>query len=230
MQRKHRSIFLAIAAGKFTYLLVSMGLLLVLSPFLSGILWAQLATDIIFSLLFFSAIYAVKRRQRLFVVEAALAVLVVLLRWWYHFTLDSMIAVLATASGTIFFVLIAISIIVFVFEAETVTGDIISGSVCAYLLVGLAWAHIFALLEGLNPETLKNLHLIQQGTGDLEPFIYFSFVTMTTLGYGDIVPGTPPAHSLAAFEALTGQLYLTVLVARLVGLYGRPRLIPGDTN
>ena len=80
----------------------------------------------------------------------------------------------------------------------------------------------FAVLETLNPQTLENLVLAKGGVSDLGPFMYFSFITLTTLGYGDIVPGTPPAQFLAAFEAVTGQLYLTVLVARLVGLYGLP--------
>lgn len=224
MQQNRPSILLAIAAGKFTYLLVSMALLLVLSPFLSGIFWAEVATDIILSLLFFSAIYAVRAQHALFVVEATLAVLVVGLRWWQHLTPDPIIALLATAVGTLFFILVAISMIAFVFRADAVTGDTISGSVCAYLLLGLGWAHVFALLETLNPGSLRNLQSAAQGPADLNPFIYFSFVTLTTLGYGDIVPATPPAHSLAVCEAVVGQLYLTVLVARLVGLYrlGRP--------
>lgn len=225
MQGKHRSLFAAIASGKFTYLLASMCLLLVLSPFLSNILWAELATDIILSLLFFSAIYAVKRDNPLFMVEVVLGVLLVLLGWWYHFTLNSMAALLTTLTGAAFFVLMAISIVLFVFKTDAVTGDTIAGAVCAYLLLGLAWAHMFALLETLNPDALKNLPVAQQGSRDLGPFIYFSFITLTTLGYGDIVPDTPPAGALAALEAVTGQLYLTVLVARLVGLYGtiRPR-------
>lgn len=224
MQRQHRSIFFAIASGQFTYLLVSMGLLFVLSPFLTGIVWAEATTDVFLTLLFLSAIYAVKRDHPLFTVEAGLAVLLVVLRWWYHFTLDSTLALLTTLTGALFFVLVAISIIVFVFKVDTVTGDTIAGSVCAYLLLGLAWAYIFALLAALNPDALKNFPA-PRSSEDLGPFIYFSLITLTTLGYGDIVPATAPARALAAFEAVTGQLYLTVLVARLVGLYGavRPR-------
>jgi len=72
--------------------------------------------------------------------------------------------------------------------------------------LGVAWGHIFALLQILNPQTL-NIAIAPRGASDLEPFLYFSFVTLTTLGYGDFVPGTAPAKFLAVFEAVMGQIY-----------------------
>jgi len=224
MHEKRYALFGAIAAGKFTYLLASMGVLLVVSPFLSGILWAEVATDVIFSALLFSAIYAVKRQSPYFAFDTGLALSVLVFRWWYQWTLDPTISLLATATGTVLFALIATSLIVFVFKVDAVTGDTIAGSICAYLLLGLAWAHVFALLHIFNPETL-NLTVVPRGASDLEPFIYFSFVTLTTLGYGDLTPGTAPAQFLAISEALTGQIYLVVLVARLVSVYGTVQAI-----
>lgn len=220
MVNSRGSFFAKIAAGKFTYLLTSMGLLLVLSPFLSGILWAEVATDVIFTALLFSAICAVHREGPLFMIQLILAVLTVSLRWWYQLTYEPTISLWASVTGAVFFVLIAVSIITFVFKVTGVTVDTIAGSICAYLLLGIAWSHIFALLQHLNPQTL-NIAIEPRGASDLEPFLYFSFVTLTTLGYGDLVPGTAPAQFLAVFEAVIGQIYLTVLVARLVGLYGR---------
>lgn len=115
----------------------------------------------------------------------------------------------------------------YVFSATRITFNTISASLCVYFLLGLLWAVIFSLLTVSNPESFNfgfasdATHASQMrfGAGDSIYPIYFSLVTMTTLGYGDITPATSTARTLAAFEAVMGQLYLAVLVARLVGLH-----------
>jgi hypothetical protein len=78
------------------------------------------------------------------------------------------------------------------------------------------WAFVFFLLEDLQPGSFQ----VGEGlTTDLRNFIYYSFVTQTTLGYGDITPVTPPARSLSVLNAIIGQLYVAILIARLVGIY-----------
>ncbi len=91
------------------------------------------------------------------------------------------------------------------------------GSLSVYLLLGLLWAFAFALLESAVPGSFSG---IERGMGftDYKRFFGFSFVTLTTLGYGNVVPLTPRADALAVAEAIVGQIYLTVLVARLVAL------------
>ena len=94
------------------------------------------------------------------------------------------------------------------------------------MLVGLAWAFLFSLLEVLQPGSFnlpelsaEPLDLAAMEVRRLSVFMYYSLVTLTTLGYGDITPVTPLARNLAAFEAVIGQLYIAILVARLVGLH-----------
>jgi hypothetical protein len=110
------------------------------------------------------------------------------------------------------------------FLASHITVDLLAASLCVYLMLGVLWAvgysmattansHAFTVPEGQDPATMR-LDLDHPGE-----VLYFSFVTLTSLGYGDIVPKMPLARSLAALEALVGQLYLTVLVARLVSLH-----------
>jgi hypothetical protein len=94
-----------------------------------------------------------------------------------------------------------------------VSGELISGAVAVYLLLGAIFAYLFALVETVTPGSFLDPHT------DALNFLYYSMVTLTTLGYGDIVPVTPVARGLGAFEAVLGQLYLTVLVARLVGMH-----------
>jgi hypothetical protein len=111
------------------------------------------------------------------------------------------------------------------FTAGAVTFDTISASLCVYLLLGVAWAHVYVLMETLAPESLFTA--VRPGAGlagaDGEPaltlrMLYFSFTTLTGVGYGDLVPATTTARMFAITEALMGQAYLYVMVARLVGM------------
>jgi hypothetical protein len=98
---------------------------------------------------------------------------------------------------------------------KEVTEDLITGAVCAYLLIGMLWTFVYYFLV-LAKE--GSFGLARTFRHDVGSFFYYSFVTLTTLGYGDIVPLTSPARSLAVLEAVTGQLYLAITIARLVGV------------
>ena len=101
------------------------------------------------------------------------------------------------------------------------------GSVCVYILIGLIWAYVFGLLAAVFENCLVPSHGFggsQSPPSDavmhsLSTRLYFSFVTLTTVGYGDIAPGNVVMRLLATVEGVVGQLYLTILVARLVGLH-----------
>lgn len=92
------------------------------------------------------------------------------------------------------------------------------GAVCVYLMLGLIWALMYSLLYSLNPEAWT---VPETGSGapSLAYWLYYSFVTLTTLGYGDILPISATARTLAYAEALFGQLYVAILVAGLVSAY-----------
>jgi hypothetical protein len=95
----------------------------------------------------------------------------------------------------------------------------IQGAVAAYLLLGIIWAHAYSLVSLLGPGAFSGPVGPADGPG---AFIYFSFVTLTTVGYGDVLPVHPVARSLAILEAVTGPLYLAILIARLVSLAVAP--------
>ena len=107
-----------------------------------------------------------------------------------------------------------------------VTQETILGAICVYLLIGLTWAYLDAAVDLAVPGSFRiEPGPISRGAGHLVPrevfpqLIYFSFTTLTTLGYGDVIPLSPPARTCAYLEAVVGQIYLTVLVARLVGMH-----------
>lgn len=99
-----------------------------------------------------------------------------------------------------------------------VDAERVSAALCVYLLAGIAFGGFFAAIEAAAPGSLAGT-----GTIDLDDAVYFSFVTLATLGYGDIVPAASATRALAVLEAVFGQLYLAVLIARLVSLYARER-------
>ena len=97
----------------------------------------------------------------------------------------------------------------------------IFGALSVYLLIGVVFSFLFIIVETVVPGSFDGLtfHIADDSPREFHSFMYFSFVTITTLGYGDLLPIQPAARALAYMEALVGQIYLTVLVARLIGMY-----------
>ena len=149
-----------------------------------------------------------------FAVELALAVLALMaissLWGWPIWDPLSFIA------ATVFFIWIAIILGIDVFaDRDSVTADMIYGGINIYLLIGLGFAAAFSALATVQPASFAGVEA-ESTFGDA---IYFSFVTITTLGYGDITPASDTARMLSASEAVLGQLYVAVLLARLVAVH-----------
>jgi hypothetical protein len=117
------------------------------------------------------------------------------------------------------------------FFGEQLTFDSILGAICGYLLLGVGWAVWFGMIETLQPGSFEfgsALRADQSHSQSLPNLlIYFSFATLTTVGYGDVVPISPVARTLSWMEAISGQFYLAVVVAGLVSVLvqrgNRPR-------
>jgi hypothetical protein len=115
-----------------------------------------------------------------------------------------------------------------VFNEPSRTWDNINGALSVYLLTGFVFANLYLAIYLANPESFN---MKRPETPAADPttdifrtdFIYYSFVTLSTLGYGDISPTTPMARTLSWLEAVSGQLYLAVLVARLIAVQQTPR-------
>ena len=105
-----------------------------------------------------------------------------------------------------------------VFRRGRVTRHTVRGGLCLYLLIGLIWALGFAIIESLSPGAFRHEEVVGR-EGAIQLFVYYSLVTLSTLGYGDVVPIHPLARSLAAIEAIVGQLYIAVFVATLVARF-----------
>jgi uncharacterized protein (DUF697 family) len=133
-------------------------------------------------------------------------------------------SILALAGATLTSLMLTLLVAVFlveVYRPGPITRLRVGGAVAAYIVLGLAWAYGYGLLEAITP---GSLHLPSpQQAPQLTPgfraeVVYFSFATLTTLGYGDILPVSAVARSMAILEAMIGQLFIAALIGRLVSL------------
>ncbi|MCX6340666.1 MAG: potassium channel family protein [Candidatus Aureabacteria bacterium] len=115
-----------------------------------------------------------------------------------------------------FFTLVIYVLLKSIFTGCRVTGDKIYAAISGYLLLGIFWALIYAIAEDLDPTSFGRV--MPQWGGSFSELLYFSFTTLTTLGYGDIGPQTALSQTLSYMEAISGQLFVAILIARLVGM------------
>lgn len=184
----------------------------VLAPDPTGRLVANLA----FSALLVAGAYAAaeSRWMRFSAVVLATATLVV--RWAAAASPSGALDIGREASTLVMLLLFALIVAARSYRPGPVTFHRIQGAIAVLLLLGLVWANAYALLYHLHPDAFSGA--IGNAPGALT-WIYYSFVTLTTMGYGDITPVHPIARSLAISEALTGQLYIAVTLARLMALH-----------
>ena len=216
MTMKIRIPFIRKHIGRFLFLLICLISLFVLRPFLEGYIRVRLLMDISITFLLISGAYAVSQKRATFVIGLSIAIPAVLIQWSSYMLALGFLEVIAKLFSSIFFAYVAVVILNYLFREKKVTADVIYGAVCVYLLIGLVWGAGYSFLELYQPASFE---LGKFSDADLTRFIYFSYVTMTTLGYGDITPLSSPAQFLSLLEAITGQLYLAVIIARLVGMH-----------
>ena len=190
-----------------------------LSPF--SVEWG--ASELVFNVLLSAVIAAavlVARDHRLLFWGAVVGLPALVLKW-LGLALESG----AVAGAGFLFGLATVSLVSGIVlrgivQARRVTLSSVTGGVCGYLLLGIAWAYAFALLEAFERGSfLKQGALIAADDRGLQALLYYAFVTLSTLGYGDVVPATPPAEGFAVLAALSGQLYIAILIAALVARF-----------
>lgn len=207
--------------GRFRFLLIAMVLIFILRPFLEGHSAMRFLSDMFLALVTIAGIFALTDERRGFVGALVIAFGVFVVQVASHFFDGQPVEILKKICYAVFFTYLLIVILSHIFRHKEVTEDLITGAVCAYLLTGMVWAFIFYFLEQTSSGSFS---LGKSSPEDIGPFFYYSFVTLATVGYGDIVPLTSPARSLGVLEALMGQLYLAITIARLVTAHAsRPR-------
>ncbi len=226
---------------RFAFLLAALALVLIFAPILhivapvSHPILARTIFKLLFAMLLLAAVLTVSEHPRTTRIAWTIALPTCLLQG-LELLVENTAIVIASHMMSGLFLLFTVGVILkYMFIASHVTFDMICASLCVYLLLSVAWAIAYSLIEILQPGSF-HFALGEAGGDTMMRFegeraflaIYYSLVTMTTLGYGDIVPTSSLARTSAATEALTGQLYLVVLVARLVGLHIAQTTAKGD--
>lgn len=180
----------------------------------------------LFAALLLAVILAISKRPIVTRIALCLALPYLALDVAVVFTDSTVVWILQHVANIIFLGFVSLAILGYVFSAEKIRANTISASLCVYFMLGLLWAIIFSLLTFVDAgafsfafESDTEKPLMRFGSGDSIYPVYFSIVTLTTLGYGDITPANSISRTMASFEAIMGQIYLAVLVARLVGLH-----------
>jgi hypothetical protein len=209
---------------RYTFLLAALLALFVLYPLLGAGHAGSAVLDLFLSISLLLTVRVLRRgRKGVFVAAIALSLPAVVAAAGSHLFGVAALLPVGHGFGLLFFLLTGFTLLKRVLDPGPVTANRLQAAVCAYLLIGLGWALVYSVIEHLQPGAFRDpsggspeSHAVLAGFPHL---IYYSFTTLTTLGFGDVVPTTPLARSLSTLEAVIGQLYLALLVARLVGLH-----------
>ena len=203
-------------------LLVALALLFFFFPFVEEVKGGDVIVSILLSLVLLSAVLAVADRKGVFFIALVLAIPAIAGRWINHLRPDLVPPPVFLIAGLALIAFVVANLLRFVLRAPSVNTEVLSASISAYLMLGLLWTVAYWLVAQVTPNAFAFNTGTKETMAGFNAF-YFSFITLSTVGYGDITPVSKVARMLAAMEAMTGLLYVAVLIARLVALYSSPK-------
>lgn len=210
--------------GAFRYsaveLLAVLAILFVSAPFIEDLPNGDLIEAVLMTGVMVSSVLAVGGRRKTLLLALLLLVPAFAARWLNHFFPGILFSLLYPITALVFFVFVVAHLIRFILRAPKVDANVLCAGLSGYLLLGLLWVPAYVVVAQLDPDAFK----ISPGPGvgtTLNGFnaFYFSFMTLCTVGYGDITPLSKGARMLAVVEAIGGLFYVAVLISRLVAIY-----------
>jgi hypothetical protein len=196
--------------SRFLYIIFAIMLVLLVNPFIRphGLI-GHLFSTLFLSMIPLASTYALTRDKKNAMIILLLAAPFVILDGLNVFIASRPLMVVAYSFGTILYFYIVVLLVKNLLSIRVITADLICCAISIYFLIGIMWAGIYSVLEGIAPGSFSE-------TTDL---LYYSFVTLTTVGYGDVAPLTTLSKRLAVFEAAMGSIYMAVIIAMIVGRY-----------
>ena len=196
--------------SRFIYIIVAIILVLLVNPFIRPLgLIGHLFSTLCLSMIPLASAYALTADRKKAIIVLIIATPFVILDGLNVFFTNRPLMVVAFSFGTILYFYIVALLVKNLLSIRVITADLIFCAISIYLLIGIMWAGIYNVLEGLAPGSFSE-------TTDL---LYFSFVTLTTVGFGDVAPLSVLSRRLAVFEAAMGSIYMAVIIAMIVGRY-----------
>jgi voltage-gated potassium channel len=202
-------------------LLISILLLFVVAPFVAPLHHGILVMNVISAAVLVAGSYALSERKYLFAIAVVLSAITILGTGLLLFFRQPWALFISHSSIVVLIAFFSVTILSYVLGSGRVTSDKIFAAICVYMLLGYGWTFVYSILLELQPQSFVASSEIARNdyVGRILQLRYFSFMTLTTVGYGDIVPRSPVARTMTILEAVMGQFYLMVLIGRLVGLH-----------
>ena len=203
---------------RFFFLLFSLLLLLVIIPVIGDNHFIGLILSLLISYTLLSCILILSQNKLYFRIGLVLALPYFVINWFFGYYptllwLERVDLIL----GVLFFAFVTVVMLIKILARDEVDAETVFAALSAYLLLGFTWTFIYAIIDSYLPGSFTNIP-----PDSVDPryrFTYFSFVTLTTLGYGDITPINAIAQSWTVLEAIIGQIYLVVIISGLVGIF-----------
>ena len=201
-------------------LLIALILLFAVTPFVENLPNGDFVESGLVTLVMVASLLVVGRDRRVLVLAAVLFVPAIVGKWLNHFLPNSVSPLYYHSFAITFFAFTIYQILRYILETSHVDTGVLSAGIVVYLLLGMLWAQAYVLLAQVTPDSFQ-FPVAEHSERHISGFkaFYFSFSTLTTAGFGDITPVSKVARTLAIMEAVTGNLYLAILISRLVGRY-----------
>jgi hypothetical protein len=202
------------------HLLAVMALLFLSAPFIDDLPGGDLIEAIILTVVMVCSVLAVGGRRGSLMIALMLITPTLTGKWVNHFSHSLLSALVYLIAATAFFGFVVACFVRFILRAQQVNANVLCTGLSGYLLLGLLWMPLYVMVGRINPAAF-NLPAGPGGGTTLSGFnaFYFSFMTLSTVGYGDITPVSKGARMLAIMEAIAGLFYVAVLISRLVAIY-----------
>lgn len=204
--------------GRFLNVIVMILFIMVVPPFFQNIFRGSILTTLLFTVMLISIVHSVSGNRLHLGISSLLAIPMLVASWAKEIQhIPLWISFFGLTCGVLLLAYISVMMLMFIFQQDEIGRDVIHAAIVLYLLMGVLWSFLYLAVDTISPGafTLPANHPEDSRI----TFLYYSFVTLTTLGYGDIIPLSDQARALAMLEAVLGQIYLVVQVAWLVGMH-----------
>jgi hypothetical protein len=205
--------------GPCTYLLLALIALILLYPDLQEGTFGRVSLAILFSLVLLGGAFVIRQSGPALVLRTGLALLGVTLQWAALWNEDPTVLMFSAMAFAAFLALTFGEVVRYLLRRGPITADKLHGALAGYIMLALFWAFLYAILERLRPGSFGPNHIEFGDPGAFFQLLYFSLTTLTTTGFGDIVPMTNRARAYVMIEEFAGLFFVGVVIARLAGIY-----------
>ena len=204
--------------GPCTWLLLALIALVLVYPYIETGDFGRIVLGVLYSLVMIGGAHAIGQSKRLLLFRVGLAALGIALQWTALLTGALLAMQLASLTYATFLAMAIAEVLRYIMKRGPITADKLHGALAGYIMMAVLWAFIYTLIESLRPGSVAPTVPLRD-PGSCFRFLYFSFTTLTTAGFGDVTPASDEARSVVMIEEFAGVFFVGVLIARLAGLY-----------